>query len=72
MISGSIVVISAIGVSVLLLISVVTVYSTPDKITKEVSLSCHERILGYARIGAYLDATTVKAALASCSYTSGI
>jgi hypothetical protein len=75
MISGSIVVISAISVSVLLLISVVfavTVYSTPDKITKMVSLSCHERILGYARIGAYLDATTVKAALASCSYTSGI
>ncbi|HKI08873.1 MAG TPA: hypothetical protein VKA09_10790 [Nitrososphaeraceae archaeon] len=75
MISGSILLIFAIGISVLLLITVVfavTVYSTPDKLTKEVSLSCHDRILGYARMGAYPDATTVKAAMASCSGTSGI
>jgi hypothetical protein len=67
MISGSILLIFAIGISVLLLITVVfavTVYSAPDKLTKEVSLSCHDRILGYARMGAYPDATTVKAAMA--------
>jgi hypothetical protein len=76
MISGSILLISAIGISVLLLITVVfavTVYSAPDKLTKEVSMSCHDKILGYARMGAYPDATTVKAAMASsCSGTSGI
>ncbi|HZA63751.1 MAG TPA: hypothetical protein VE573_12835 [Nitrososphaeraceae archaeon] len=47
MISGSILLIFAIGISVLLLITVVfavTVYSAPDKLTKEVSLSCHDRI----------------------------
>jgi hypothetical protein len=56
MISGSILLIFAIGISVLLLITVVfavTVYSAPDKLTKEVSLSCHDRILGYARMGAF-------------------
>ncbi len=76
MVSGSILVISAITVSILLLITIVfavTVYSSPDSTaTKKVSLSCHDRILGYARIGAYADATTVKAAMASCSGTSGI
>ena len=46
----------------------VTVYSVPDKMTKEVpQLSCHDRILGYSQMGYYADAKTVKAALDSCN-----
>lgn len=75
MISSPILLILAISLSVMLLLTIVfavTVYSVPDKITREVSLSCHDKILSYARIGAYTDATTVKAALASCSGTSSL
>ena len=81
MINKSILVISAIGVSVLLLISIVfavTVYSATTSSTgptEKVSSSgdsCYERILGYARIGAYQDRETFKAALSYCSPPSGI
>jgi hypothetical protein len=81
MISGSILIISAISVSILLLISVVftvTVYSafpSGSDSTPEVSLSgvsCHDKILGYARIGAYGDAATFKAAMSFCSVPSGV
>jgi hypothetical protein len=71
LISASILVILAVSLSIMLLITIVfavTVYSIPDKITKEVSsLSCHDRILGYAQMGFYTDIKTVKAALDSCS-----
>jgi hypothetical protein len=67
--------ISATSVSVLLLISMVfvTVYSAPtsssgsiDKVSSS-GVSCHDRILGYARIGAYQDKETFNAALSYCS-----
>jgi hypothetical protein len=70
MISSSFSIIFAVGISVMLLIMIVfavTVYSVPDKITKEVSyLSCHDRILSYSQMGYYHDVKTVKAALDSC------
>ena len=70
LVSDSIIIISTISISVFLLITIVfavTVYSVPDSTTvKEVSLSCHDKILDYARIGFYLDVATVKVALASC------
>lgn len=70
MVSDSIIIISTISISVFLLITIVfavTVYSASDSTTvKEVSLSCHDKILGYARMGFYPDVATVKAALASC------
>jgi hypothetical protein len=73
LVSDSIIIISAISISVFVLITIVfavTVYSVPDSTTvKEVSLSCHDKILGYARIGFYPDVETVKAALASCDRT---
>jgi hypothetical protein len=76
LVSGFTLIISAISISVFLLITIVfavTVYSVPDSTTvKEVSLSCHDKILGYARMGYYTDAATVKAAMASCSGTSGV
>jgi hypothetical protein len=81
MINKSILVISTIGVSVLLLISIVfavTVYLATTSSTgpiEKVSSSgepCYERILGYARIGAYQDRETFKAALSYCSPASEI
>jgi hypothetical protein len=79
MISKSILIISAISVSVMLLITVVfsvTVYSAPTSGTGAIEKvsssgeSCHEKILGYARIGAYQDKETFNAALSYCSPTS--
>jgi hypothetical protein len=70
MVNASILVTLAIGISVMLLITVVfavTVYSIPDKETTRISLSCYDRILGYAQMGYYTDSKTVQAALASCS-----
>jgi hypothetical protein len=70
MISASLLVIIAISISVMLLITIVfavSVYSIPDKETTRISLSCHNRILGYAQMGFYTDSKTVQAALASCS-----
>lgn len=81
MISKSILEISAISVSVLLLITMVfavTVYSAPTPGTESVEKvsssgsSCHDRTLSYARIGAYQDKETFKAALSYCSIPSGI
>ena len=70
MVSNSTLIISTISISVFLLITIVfavTIYSVPDSTTvKEVSLSCHDKILNFARIGFYPDVATVKAALASC------
>jgi hypothetical protein len=69
-ISSSFLVILAISISVIVLITIVfavTVYSIPDKETTRISLSCHDRILGYAQMGFYIDSKTVQAALASCS-----
>jgi hypothetical protein len=71
MISSSFLVILAISISVVMLlitiVFAVTVYSIPDKETTRISLSCHDRILGYAQMGFYTDSKTVQAALASCS-----
>jgi hypothetical protein len=80
MISKSILMISAVSVSAMLLISIVfamTVYSalTSDTGSTEVSSngeSCYEKILGYARIGAYQDKETFKAALSYCGPPSGL
>jgi hypothetical protein len=81
MINKSILVISTIGVSVLLLISIVfavTVYLATTSSTgpiEKVSSSgepYYKRILGYARIGAYQDRETFKAALSYCSPASEI
>jgi hypothetical protein len=72
---------SAISVSVMLLISIVfavTVYSAPTSSnvpTEKVSssgVSCYEKILGYARIGAYQDKETFNTALAYCGPPSGV
>lgn len=71
MISSSFLVILAFSISVVMLlitiVFAVTVYSIPDKETTRISLSCHDRILGYAQMGFYTDSKTVQAALASCS-----
>jgi hypothetical protein len=73
--------ISAISVSVMLLISIifaVTVYSAPTSSnvpTEKVSstgVSCHDRILGYARIGAYQNREIFNTALSYCSPPSGM
>ena len=80
MISKSILIISAVSVSVMLLISIVfavTVYSAPTSNTGSTKVSsngesCYEKILGYARIGAYQDKETFKAALSYCSPSSGL
>ncbi|MFZ0264215.1 MAG: hypothetical protein WBM37_03135 [Nitrososphaeraceae archaeon] len=81
MTSRSILIISATSISVLLLISIVfavTVYSAPTSSTGSIEkvssngISCHDKILGYARIGAYQDKETFNAALSSCSTPSGI
>jgi hypothetical protein len=80
MISKSILIISAVSVSVMLLISVVfavTVYSAPTSSTGAIvkassGESCYEKILGYARIGAYQDKETFKLALSYCSPLSGV
>jgi hypothetical protein len=70
----------AVSVSVMLLITIVfsvTVYSTPtssNETVEKVSTigqSCHDRILGYERIGAYQNIETFKLALSYCNPTSG-
>jgi hypothetical protein len=67
---------SAISVSVMLLITIVfavTVYSVPTPGTEPVKkVSCHDRILGYERIGAYQNIETFKLALSYCNPQSGI
>jgi hypothetical protein len=81
MISKSILEMSGISVSVMLLITIVfavTVYSAPTPGTESVekvsssSSSCHDRILSYARLGAYQDKETFNLALSYCSTPSGI
>jgi hypothetical protein len=82
MISKSILIISATSISVMLLISIVfagTVYSAPisetdaiEKASSSSGESCYEKILGYARIGAYHDKEAFKAALSYCSSPSGL
>jgi hypothetical protein len=81
MISKSILEMSAISVSVMLLITIVfavTVYSAPTSGTESVEKvsssgpSCHDRILSYARLGAYQDKETFNLALSYCNPTSGI
>jgi hypothetical protein len=81
MISKSILIISAVSVSVLLLISIVfavTVYSAPtssagaiEKVSSS-GESCYEKMLGYARIGAYQDEETFNSALSYCNSRSGL
>jgi hypothetical protein len=75
MISKSILIISAVSVSVLLLISVVsavTVHSAPTSSTGAIEKasssgeSCYEKIFGYALLGAYRDNETFNTALAYC------
>jgi hypothetical protein len=81
MISKSILIMSAVNVSVMFLISIifaVTVYSAPTSdtgSTEKVSssgVSCYEKMLGYARIGAYQDEVTFNTALAYCNSPSGL
>ena len=80
MISKSKLEISAISVSVMLLVTVVfavTVYSAPTPGTESVEKvssgpSCHDRILSYARMGAYQDKETFNLALSYCNTPSGV
>jgi hypothetical protein len=81
MIGISKLIISAVSVSVMLLITIVfsvTVYSAPASGTEtveKVSSSgepCYEKILGYARIGAYQDKETFKLALSYCNPPSAL
>lgn len=57
---------SAISVSVMLLITVAI-----EKVSSS-GVSCHDKILGYERIGAYQDKETFNAALSYCNPPSGI
>ena len=77
MISKSKLIISAVSASVMLLITVVfsvTVYSAPtpgsEPVEKVSSISCHDKILGYERMGAYQNAEMFKLALSYCSHPS--
>jgi hypothetical protein len=73
---------SAISVSVMLLITVVfsvTVYSAPtsrteviERVSSSGDESCHEKILGYERIGAYQNIETFKLALSYCNPPSAL
>lgn len=76
MISKSILEISAISVSVMLLITMVfavTVYSAPTAGDEPVEkVSCHDRILSYERIGAYQDKETFNLALSYCNPPSAL
>jgi hypothetical protein len=72
---------SAVSLSAMLLISIVfavTVYSAPTSntgSTEKVSssgISCYEKMLGYARIGAYQDEETFNSALSYCNSRSGL
>jgi hypothetical protein len=82
MISKSILEMSAISVSVMLLITIVfavTVYSAPTsstevikKVSSDGGQSCYEKILGYERIGAYQNKETFQLALSYCNPPSGI
>jgi hypothetical protein len=70
-VSRSVLLFLSIGISVMLLTTIVfavTVYSTPDSPkVKEVSLLCHDKILEYARFGAYTNAVTFNATIDSCN-----
>ncbi|HEX5976686.1 MAG TPA: hypothetical protein VFY68_05390, partial [Nitrososphaeraceae archaeon] len=82
MISKSFLIMSAISVSVMLLITIVfsvTVYSAPtshteviEKVSSSSGESCHEKILGYERIGAYQNIETFKLALSYCNPQSAL
>jgi hypothetical protein len=81
MISKSFLIMSAVSLSAMLLISIVfavTVYSAPTSntgSTEKVSssgISCYEKMLGYARIGAYQDEETFNSALSYCNSRSGL
>jgi hypothetical protein len=72
-------IISAVSVSVMLLITVVfsvNVYSAPtpgtEAVEKVSSVSCHDRILGYERVGAYQNIETFKLALSYCNPPSSV
>jgi hypothetical protein len=81
-ISKSKLIISAVSVSVMLLITIVfsvTVYSAPtssteavEKVSSSNGESCYEKILGYARLGAYQDKETFNLALSYCSPPSAL
>jgi hypothetical protein len=81
MISKSKLIISAVSVSVMLLITIVfsvTVYSAPTSSTEgvekvsSIGQSCHEKILGYEPIGAYQNIETFKLALSYCNPPSSV
>jgi type II secretory pathway pseudopilin PulG len=82
MISKSKLIISAVSVSVMLLITIVfavTVYSAPSSSTGAIEKasssggeSCYQKILGYAQMGAYQDKETFNLALSYCSPPSGV
>jgi hypothetical protein len=82
MISVSKLIISAVCVSVMLLITIVfsvTVYSAPtssteavEKVSSSSGESCYEKILGYERIGAYQNIETFKLALSYCNPPSAL
>jgi hypothetical protein len=81
MISKSFLIMFAVSLSAMLLISIVfavTVYSAPTSntgSTEKVSssgISCYEKMLGYARIGAYQDEETFNSALSYCNSRSGL
>jgi hypothetical protein len=72
---------SAVSLSAMLLISIVfavAVYSAPTYDTgsteKDSSkgISCYEKMLGYARIGAYQDEETFNSALSYCNSRPGL
>ena len=72
---------SAVSLSAMLLILIVfaiEAYSAPTsdiESTEKVSsndISCYEKMLGYARIGAYQDEETFNSALFYCNSRSGL
>ena len=82
MIGMSKLIIFAVSLSVMLLITIVfsvTVYSAPtsgtetvEKVSSSSGESCYEKILGYARLGAYHDKETFKLALSYCNPPSAL
>ena len=77
MISKSKLIISAVSVSVMLLITIVfsvTVYSAPTSSTEGVEKvsSIGQSLLGYERIGAYQNIETFKLALSYCNPPSDV
>ena len=79
MISKSFLIMSAASLSAMLLILIVfavAVYSAPssdigsiEKVSSS-GISCYEKMLGYARIGAYQDEETFNSALFYCNSRS--